>query len=217
MSIEARADSYEWINGEEYTGLRISGFSTIFAVNGDQTSVQKTLGLQTPVDEASMLTPGGPFLVSVYANQAGVIVFERGGYAGAILPVMETLSANAVVAAVSSTFEGDIIFAYAEQGEVLSTFNIDDPASRRGRSPDAVAAHIADLNFPTFPDDVEEDEDEDIYSEEYAKRQIALGCALALGTRLTGLWLTEGHLATVLPRYSSSSLYSASGAAAPLV
>jgi hypothetical protein len=213
MATEATADSYAWITHEGYSGLRISGLSVIFVRDRDHASLPGALGLPMPVDEASMLTPGGPFIASVYAHPAGATVVERGGYVGALRPVMEGLSIGAVAASVSKTFETDIYFAYAEDGEVISVFNIDDPAVRHGRSPDAIAAHIADLGFPTFDDDLEEDEDEE---EDTGKRQLALCSALALATRLTGLRLTEDQLAAPLPRYSTSSLYSAGGVAAPI-
>ncbi|MFJ2030631.1 DUF6461 domain-containing protein [Streptosporangium sp. NPDC087985] len=220
MPAEATADSYAWINHEGYAGLLISGLSVIFVRDRDHTSLLGALGLPMPVDEASMLTPGGPFIASVYAHPAGVTVVERGGYVGALRPVIEGLSTGTMAASISQTFETDIYFAYAEDGEVISAFNIDDPAVRHGRSPDAIAAHIADLGFPTFDDDLEEDEDEDeeedIYAAVPGKRQLALCCALALATRLTGLRLTEDQLAAPLPRYSTSSLYSAGGVAAPI-
>ncbi|MEU6780374.1 DUF6461 domain-containing protein [Nonomuraea angiospora] len=221
MPAEATADSYAWITHERYAGLRISGLSAIFVRDQDSASLPGALDLRTPVDEASMLTPGGSFIASVYAHPAGAVMVERGGYVGALRPIMESLSTGAAAASVSRTFETDIYFAYAENGEVISAFNIDDPAARRGRSPDIIATHIADLGFPTFDDDLEEDEDEDeeedIYAAAPGKRHLALCCALALATRLTGLRLTEDQLATQLPRYPTSSLYSAGGVAAPMI
>ncbi|MFB9626085.1 DUF6461 domain-containing protein [Nonomuraea helvata] len=221
MPGEATADSYAWITHERYAGLRISGFSVIFVRDRDSASLLGALDLRTPVDVASMLTPGGPFIASVHAHPAGTITVERGGYMGALHPIMESLSTGAAAAGVSRTFETDVYFAYAENGEVISAFTIDDPATRRGRSPDTIAAHIADLGFPTFDDDLEEDEnedeEEDIYAATPGKRQLALCCALALATRLTGLRLTEDLLATQVPRYPTSSLYSAGGVATPAI
>ncbi|GAA3820821.1 hypothetical protein GCM10022226_46460 [Sphaerisporangium flaviroseum] len=222
MPAEATADSYAWITHEAYAGMLISGLSVIFVRDRDHASLLGALGLPMPVDEAGMLTPAGLSVASVYTHPAGSIMVERTGYVGALRAVMESLSTGAVAASVTRTFETDMLFAYAENGEVISAFNVDEPASRRGRSPDAIAAHIADLGFPTFDYDLEdederEDEDEDIYAAEHGKRLLALCCALALATRLTGLRLTEEQLAAPLPQYSISSLYSAGGVAARFV
>jgi hypothetical protein len=116
MPAEARADSYAWIARGGYNGLLISGLSAIFVRDRDRTSLLEALGLVTPADEASMLTPGKPFIASVYAHPAGAIVVERGGYVGALRPVMESLSTGATAASVSRTFETDIYFAYAKDG-----------------------------------------------------------------------------------------------------
>jgi len=191
----------------------------VFVCNRSQESVQDTLGLRAEVDDADMLTPGGPFLVSVYADPAGAIVFERSGYLAALRPVMEELSIGTTAAGVSRTFEGDIVFAYAQQGAVISAFNVDDPTARRGYAPDAIARQIEDLGFPVFDDDLDEEDEEGEAEDddEHLKRQQAFRCALALCTQLTDLRLTQEHLLTPLPRYPTASLYSRGGASTPMV
>ena len=148
--------------------------------------------------------PGGAFMLETYS------------FLGITDDILRRLSAGASVAVVYSTEHSDPRFVWAQDGEILVTFNPFRAGWREGSTPDALIPEMEELGFNLSDEELDPDDLRWVFDDKAAQR------ALSLAHHLTGVSLTEDalteriYLAVSVPATRSAAAEADMGSAPPL-
>jgi hypothetical protein len=140
------------------------------------------------------LTDEGLFPHTVLAGRLDgwVVIIERNGSEAMELDALRALSAGTEFVSVFRHDYANDLFAYAIDGEVLTSFDPRKPGWRYGSDPDRLLDTMREVGFdPTYVPGNYVPHDEDDENEEFNIDRPTVDGALMLAARLTGVVLSQ--------------------------